>query len=331
MEGNKNNSKNNCNDSKNNSTGRKSNKTDNKIKIKNMKYRNISNKQIFNTEQKLESHKKKVEREKLIKDIKLLMNRDIKNNSTANDNDEGKDKVNIEKLDESENEVNDTVRCETLKNACQDIEIDLNKNKSISNKFLNGNQIKGRCLVEKNKNKIRLTISNIPLIEQKLKFKQKKTKTNRNSPNSFYHSSTQNNKLEISNINSANKGIFGNLDHYSFEQNYNLKSEKMKNITDKINNENNIKKENIGNNKINNEICNNNNEHNNSNKYETIFNDKYNLVHKVKFDNNNNLIKESFLYKNLEIHQHLVIFNNNENNEKENEDEDDDIPGCIII
>ena len=167
-EGKKNNSKNNCNESKNNSTGRKSNKTD-RFKIKNMKYKNISDKHIFNTEHKLESYKKKTEREKLIKDIKLS----TKGKEIVINNDDDKDNDKIKILDESENEVNDTVRCETLKNAYQDIDVYLNKNKNIYNKFCNRNE--GRCLFDKNKsnNKIRLTISNISLFEQKLKSKQK--------------------------------------------------------------------------------------------------------------------------------------------------------------
>ena len=331
-EGKKNNSKNNCNESKNNSTGRKGNKTDN-IKIKNMKYRNISDKHIFNTEHKLESYKKKTEREKLIKDIKLS----TKGKEIVINNDDDKDNDNIKILDESENEVNDTVRCETLKNAYQDIEVYLNNNKNIYNKFCNRNE--GRCLFDKNKsnNKIRLTISNISLFEQKLKSKQKKAKTNQNSPKVLYHSSTQKKKFGNRNINSIKGGIFG-LDHYSFEKksknkkNNNLKNEKIKNKVDniknqEIKNENIIKKENIEKNKINKDINNNKQSHNN--KYETIFNDKYNLVSKVKKDNNNNLFKESFLYKNLEVHQHSVIFNDNEKKEKENED--DDIAGCIIM
>jgi len=333
-----NNSKNNCNDTKTYSTERKSNKTDNRIEVKNMKYINISDKHIFNTEQNIESYKKKDESEKIIKDIKLSMKgKEITINNTI-DNDDGKDINNIKKLDESENEVDDTVRCETLKNAYQDIEVDVNNSKSIYNKFLNNNQNKGRCFVDKNKNKIRLTISNIPLLEQKLKSKQKKIKTNRNSPKVFHYSNTQNNKFGNKTISSVNEGISENLEHYSFEKNSKNKknnNEKMRNITDNtkikdIKDKNIIKKENIENNKISRYIHN-SNKQNDNNKYETIFNDKYNLVSKIKVDNNNNLFKESFLYKNLEVHQHLVIFNDNENSEKEYKNEDDDIPGCIII
>ena len=334
-EGKKNNSKNNCNESKNNSTGRKSNKTD-RFKIKNMKYKNISDKHIFNTEHKLESYKKKTEREKLIKDIKLS----TKGKEIAINNDDDNDNDRIKILDESENEVNDTVRCETLKNAYQDIDVYLNKNKNINNKFFNSNRNEGRYLFDKNKsnNKIRLTTSNISLFEQKMKSKQKKAKTNQNSPKTLYHSSTQKNKYRNRNINFIKGGIFG-LDHYSFEkksknkENYNLKNKKMQNIADNIKNQeiknkNIIKKENIEKNKINKDIYDSNKQSHND-KYETIFNNKYNLVSKVKKDNNNNLFKESFLYKNLEVYQHSVIFNDNE--KKENEDEDDDIAGCIIM
>lgn len=62
--------------------------------------------------------------------------------------------------------------------------------------------------------------------------------------------------------------------------------------------------------------------------HDTIFNDKYNLVSKVKIDKNNNQFKDIYLYKNLEVHQHCVIYH--EDNEKEDDEDEDDI-GCVII
>ena len=135
-DGNKNKKKYIYNDySKDNSTGKKSNKTDNRTKIQNMKYLNIIDKKIFNTEKKLESQKKKDKKGIPIKDIKLsLKEKEFTiNNSNDNDNDKAIDndkvdnanKNNIQILDESENEVDDTLRCETLKNAFQSTEEDL--------------------------------------------------------------------------------------------------------------------------------------------------------------------------------------------------------------
>jgi hypothetical protein len=352
-DGNNNRNKNNCIDSKNNSTGKKSNKTENRTKIQNMKYINITDKKKYNTEKKIESHKKKDKREILVKDIKLsLKEKEFTiNNSNDNDNDKAIDndkvdnanKNNIQILDESENEVDDTLRCETLKNAFQSTEEDLTESKNISKKFLNNRHDERRSTKIKNKTKTRLTINNIPLFEKKFKSKEKKTKTkiNLNSPKPFYHSNTQKNKLRNRNINYSNRRIFENLDFYSFEQsntenleNHNSKGEKKGNVFDNCINQE-IKNRNITN--LGNEGKNitsnyiNINEQNDKKTYDTIFNNEYNLVSKVKLDNNNNLFKESFLYKNLEVFQHSVIFTDVEDKEKKDEDEDDDKIGCIII
>ena len=337
-DGNNNRNKNNCIDSKNNSTGKKSNKTENRTKIQNMKYINITDKKKYNTEKKIESHKKKDKREILVKDIKLSLKEKEFTINNDNDNDKvnNKDKNNIQNLDDSENEVDDTLRCETLKNAFQGTEKDLTENKNISKKFSNNNHNEGRSPANKNKNKIRLTINNIPLFDKKFKSKEKKAKTNLNSPKPFYHSSTQKNKFGNRNINTSKKRIFENLDFYSFEKtkrkNHNIKDEKMHNIFDNFVNQDNkniinigTERKNIPNNYIN------VNEQNDKNKYDTIFNNEYNLVSKVKVDNNNNLFQESYLYKNLEVYQHSVIFNKDEEKEKKDEDEDDDKIGCIII
>ena len=353
-DGNKNKKKYIYNDySKDNSTGKKSNKTDNRTKIQNMKYLNIIDKKIFNTEKKLESQKKKDKKGIPIKDIKLsLKEKEFTiNNSNDNDNDKAIDndkvdnanKNNIQILDESENEVDDTLRCETLKNAFQSTEEDLTESKNISKKFLNNRHDERRSTKIKNKTKTRLTINNIPLFEKKFKSKEKKTKTkiNLNSPKPFYHSNTQKNKLRNRNINYSNRRIFENLDFYSFEQsntenleNHNSKGEKKGNVFDNCINQE-IKNRNItnlgneGKNITNNYI--NINEQNDKKTYDTIFNNEYNLVSKVKLDNNNNLFKESFLYKNLEVFQHSVIFTDVEDKEKKDEDEDDDKIGCIIM
>ena len=64
-------------------------------------------------------------------------------------------------------------------------------------------------------------------------------------------------------------------------------------------------------------------------KPDTIFNDEYNLVSKIRKDKNNNEFKDIYLYKNLEVHQHLVIFN--EDNKKEEKEDDSEDIGCIIF
>jgi hypothetical protein len=130
--------------------------------------------------------------------INIIPNNKDKNNKDKNNKDKNnKDKNNIKNLDDSENEVDDTLRCETLKNAFQGTEKDLTENKNISKKFSNNNHNEGRSPANKNKNKIRLTINNIPLFDKKFKSKEKKAKTNLNSPKPFYHSSTQKTNLEI--------------------------------------------------------------------------------------------------------------------------------------
>ena len=252
--------------------------------------------------------------------------------------------------DDDENEINDTIKCETPKNINKKQNREINEKIIFSRVILENEKDDRKYSADKktnsNANK-RLTISTIPLKNEdknnsedkdnKKKFReyysskfsipksQKKNFANRNKNNIItnekknlkYHQSLvdqnyMNNKIIRRNfVEDKNKQINKSqsiLGKDIFEKEF-LNFEKIKISNNKINNYDDNKK-------IKEE----------EKKHDTIFNDKFNVVSKIKTDKNNKQYKELYLYKNLEVYQHLVLFN--EDKEKEEKEEEDF--GCMI-
>ena len=256
-------------------------------------------------------------------------------------------------IDGDDDEINDTIRCLTPKNIDKEPYIEKEKEKekiNLGKIFLNNEHNQRRFSADKNtKVNNRLTISAIPSKNEN-RFNSKESK---NRDISEYNNSSKrlsyskNQKRNLINRNDNRPEIKYNQYHQSLldDKYINNIKEKRNFIEDKTKPINksqsiisrepfnrdtlNIEKI-IKNNKYNCEsILNKKKEKKEDNKPDTIFNDKYNLVSKIRKDKNNNEFKELYLYKNLEVHQHLVIFND-DNKKEESNDDDDDIK-CIII
>ena len=200
----------------------------------------------------------------------------------------------------------------------------------ISNLYLNSEQNQRRFSVDKknNRNNSKLTISTIPSKDENII----------NSNSSKKPESEKYKKKNLSNRNKNNISPGENFPKYHqslLDENYliNIKEKNFIEDTQPINKSQSIIGKEYNNDNINDKKM----KYNESEykkkekekKHDTIFNDKYNLVSKIKKDKNNNQFKEMYLYKNLEVHQHLVIFHDDKENEENNENEEDDI-GCII-
>jgi len=245
-----------------------------------------------------------------------------------------------------EDEKNDTIRCETPKKIEE--RIDIKEKINLQKLFLNNELKHDRYSANKkiNKSYSRLTISGMPMKgESKI---NSHTNKKRNYINYSTHVKNQKKNLVNKNISQEEH----NENYYqSFVDDKHVYSIKGKRITleniKQINKSHNIigkkpLKEDIINNeltsdkKINNykdekynnklkikdkEYASNNNNNNNEKNYSFV---------NIRTDKNNNKFKELYLYKNLEMHQHLVIYNEDkEEKQKENGDESDNI-GCII-
>ena len=255
---------------------------------------------------------------------------------------------NDEDFESDDDEINDTIRCETPKNIEEEEEkIEINKKNELDKIILTKDQNLRRYSEDKNKKKpyCRFTVSTIPFKEERniyLNNNSKRDSTDYYSSKKFKHVKNQKKSLvnrNKKNISQENKNInyhksFGNDKH-------------IQNIKDKRNVLKNIKPLNKSQNIIDKELLNNNINNNNvytdkkinnyedgknknvKNKEYTKINDKnYNLVN-IRTDKNNNKFKELYLYKDLEIHEHFVICNEDKEEEKDSEDEYSDIK-CII-
>ena len=346
--------KNNVTDGKNNSTGIKSFNTEGKICESGVKSKNISDKHIHKTEGKTEKSdtgkKNKINRVTLPNDENFNTKKILKENKLNN-------KVNnniIDNESSSQDEINDTIRCETPRNVHKEAKIDLNSKMNLDKKILNYEETQRRHSADKKFNKINNNRLTVPIFKpkggNKIQINNSKKVNNEFSPKK--HSNSKNQKKNVMNRNKKEISPMDKFAKYhksliddNYEFNINEKKSFKEDEIKPINKSQSIlNKEPV----INSELMNINsvyynkiNENGNQNKkkekenekekeeHDTIFNDKYNLVSKVKIDKNNNQFKDIYLYKNLEVHQHCVIYH--DDNEKEEDDVDEDDIGCVII
>ena len=284
------------------------------------KYNKFSNNNNFNNKY----NKQPIKKDQITQKLESLSDRSIIiNNDNSNE------------YDECDDEINDTIKCVTPKNIYKEPE--RNKKINLGRLILNSEQNLRRYSADKkdkNVNK-RLTISTIPsknLTILNLK-ENKKRLSEYNSSKKFSNLEYQ--KQNLINRNKKNKEE-NNLQYKSFGDKNILKNNIIKrNCLDDRNKPINKSQSIIGKNIFEKELINIEKiSKNNFNKMEiekktkNILNDSYNLVSQIRKDKNNNEYKELYLYKNKEIHQHLVIFNEEERQEKKY-DEEDDIR-CII-
>ena len=346
--------KNNVTDGKNNSTGIKSFNTEGKICESGVKSKNISDTHIYKTEGKTEKSdtgkKNKINRVTLPNDENFNAKKILKENNLNN-------KVNnniIDNESSSQDEINDTIRCETPRNVHKEAKIDLNSKMNLDKKILNYEESQRRHSADKKFNKINNNRLTVPIFKSKggNKIQINNTKKVNNEFSPKKHSNSKNQKKNVMNRNKKEISPMDKFAKYhksliddNYEFNINEKKSFKEDEIKPINKSQSIlNKEPV----INSELMNINsvyynkiNEYGNQNKkkekekekekeeHDTIFNDKYNLVSKVKIDKNNNQFKDIYLYKNLEVHQHCVIYH--EDNEKEEDDDDEDDIGCVII
>lgn len=340
--------KNSVTDGKNNSTGIKSFNTEGKICDTGVKGKNISDTHISRTEGKTGKNeigkKNRTNRVTLSNDENFNTKKILKESKLNN-------KVNNNMIDNdssSQDEVNDTIRCETPRNVHKEARIDLNKKMNLDNKILNYEENQRRHSADKKINKINNNRLTVPIFKSKggnkIQINNNKKVKNEFSPKKNSNSKNKKNvinrnKNEISPMEKFAKYHKSLIDE-NYEFNINEKKSFKEDEIKPINKSQNIlNKEPVINSEfmnINSVYYNKINEYGNQNKkkekekeeHDTIFNDKYNLVSKVKIDKNNNQFKDIYLYKNLEVHQHCVIYH--EDNEKEDDEDEDDI-GCVII
>lgn len=340
--------KNNVTDGKNNSTGIKSINTEGKICDTEIKSKNIIDSHIYKTEGKTEKNdtgkKNRTNRVTLSNDenfnTKKIL-KDSKLNNKANNNI-------IDNDSSSQDEINDTIRCETPRNVHKEAKIDLSTKMNLDNKILNYEENQRRYSADKKINKIndRLTV---PIFKSKggNKIQINNTKKINNEFSPKKHSNSKNQKKNVMNRNKKeispmdkfekyHKSLIDDNYEFNIKEKKNFKEDEIKpiNKSQRIINKDSVINSELMN--INSVYYNKINDYGNQNKkkeeeeHDTIFNDKYNLVSKVKIDKNNNQFKDIYLYKNLEVHQHLVIFHEDKEKEENDDDDVDDI-GCVII
>ena len=333
--------KNNKTDEKNKSTGIKSLNNDiklddlscsnNKVNEKNIK--KINSNVIENTVNS--SKKNSLNQNRVLKKLTPLSDQSIIINDDS---------------DNEEDEINDTIRCETPKNINKESENKLNTKLNLERMILNNNQENQRRYSadkkpKSNKSNSRLTISAIPSRANN-KLNKERNNSEYNSVRRFSYATNQKKNIIKRNKNSISPGEKYEKSHQSvIDENYMFnkieKNNILKNKIKSINKSQNIVHKNMfGDHILNiekikkNQYC--NESENNRiikekmNKFDYFNHEKYNIVTKISKDKNNNHFKELYLYDNYEVHQHLVIFNDKGKEEKKEEDYDDDIV-CIIF
>ena len=333
--------KNNKTDEKNKSTGIKSLNNDiklddlscsnNKVNEKNIK--KINSNVIENTVNS--SKKNSLNQNRVLKKLTPLSDQSIIINDDS---------------DNEEDEINDTIRCETPKNINKESENKLNTKLNLERMILNNNQENQRRYSadkkpKSNKSNSRLTISAIPSRTNN-KLNKERNNSEYNSVRRFSYATNQKKNIIKRNKNSISPGEKYEKSHQSvIDENYMFnkieKNNILKNKIKSINKSQNIVHKNMfGDHILNiekikkNQYC--NESENNRiikekmNKFDYFNHEKYNIVTKISKDKNNNHFKELYLYDNYEVHQHLVIFNDKGKEEKKEEDYDDDIV-CIIF
>ena len=333
--------KNNKTDEKNKSTGIKSLNNDiklddlscsnNKVNEKNIK--KINSNVIENTVNS--SKKNSLNQNRVLKKLTPLSDQSIIINDDS---------------DNEEDEINDTIRCETPKNINKESENKLNTKLNLERMILNNNQENQRRYSankkpKSNKSNSRLTISAIPSRTNN-KLNKERNNSEYNSVRRFSYATNQKKNIIKRNKNSISPGEKYEKSHQSvIDENYMFnkieKNNILKNKIKSINKSQNIVHKNMfGDHILNiekikkNQYC--NESENNRiikekmNKFDYFNHEKYNIVTKISKDKNNNHFKELYLYDNYEVHQHLVIFNDKGKEEKKEEDYEDDIV-CIIF
>lgn len=251
--------------------------------------------------------------------------------------------------DSGEEEINDTIRCETPKNIEKEEIIEIKDKNELKKIITNKENNLRRTSSDKNKNMpySRYTVSGIPFRDENKKI------LNDNNVNDCNenHSSQKyiiNQKKTIGNRNKKNKIIQENKNgkyHQSFAEekhiNNNNIQEKRK-ILDCLKSlnksQNVIDQELMNNNIINNELNIDNSINDSKSGKNIIIENKdnvnnyekcYNLLN-IRTDENNKQYKEIYLYKDLEIHEHLVLHNEDKDKDKEGEYDEDEIK-CKIF
>ena len=281
----------------------------------------VSNK---NLKEKIQSISKEIKSKS--KDRNSITDNSVDNNNISDDDDK-----------------NDTIRCQTPKKIEERIYI---KEKINLEKLFLNNELKyDRYSANKkiNKSYSRLTISGIPMKEES----KINSNTNKKRNHVNYSTHVKNKKKNLVNKNITPEEQYQNY-YKSFVDDKYVYSIKGKRIAldniKQINKSHNV----IGKKPLKEDII--NNELTSDKKINNYKDEKYNNKLKIKdkeyasnnnneknysfinigTDENNNKFKELYLYKNLEMHQHLVIYNEDkEEKQKGNEDEIDN-NGCII-
>ena len=281
----------------------------------------VSNK---NLKEKIQSISKEIKSKS--KDRNYITDNSVDNNNISDDDDK-----------------NDTIRCQTPKKIEE--KIDIKEKINLEKLFLNNELKYDRYSANKkiNKSYSRLTISGIPMKEES----KINSNTNKKRNHVNYSTHVKNKKKNLVNKNITPEEQYQNY-YKSFIDDKYVYSIKGKRIAldniKQINKSHNV----IGKKPLKEDII--NNELTSDKKINNYKDEKYNNKLKIKdkeyasnnnneknysfinigTDENNNKFKELYLYKNLEMHQHLVIYNEDkEEKQKGNEDEIDN-NGCII-
>ena len=274
---------------------------------------------------------------KIPKDIKSLSPDDI----IFNDNNDKYDSD-----DDDDNEINDTIRCETPKIIEEKKVKKINNNSNLKKLLLKDEQSKDENITNKkiNKSYNKSTVSGIINNEESTIISNINIKTNNNNYSMNKNDNNIKQKKSIVNkiINQEEKkenyfksfinekNIFNSKGKKILTENNNTQITESQKINDK--NKNDIiniesrseKKINIYKDDIFKKILN-----NKDNIYNITGDKNYNFLN-IRTDKNKHKYKELYLCKNLEMHQHFVICNEDKE-KKENEKDELDNIGCYII
>ena len=248
--------------------------------------------------------------------------------------------------DSGDEEINDTIRCETPKNIENEETIEINNKNDLKNKIISKENNQRRFSADKDKNKpySRFTVSGIPCKEEMRKMLNNNDEIDGSENDYSSQKNEANQKKNLGNRNKKNINRENKNEkyHQSFaEENHtdNVIQEKRKIVkcSRPLNKSQNTNEQEISNNNLaNNELNNEDRINNYSNGKNMIIekedkdndNKKHYKLLNVRTDRNNKKYKELYLYKDLEIHEHLVICD--EDKDKEEEYDEDDIK-CIIF
>ena len=347
---------NNKTDGNKNSKGIKSFNTDTKIfdinnksKVNNIKH--VYKKSINNNSNKDEL------RNKFINDSKdnFMNNNALKQNLFSNN--KLQNKLSPEKsiiidndvyCESGDEEINDTIRCETPKNIENEEIIEISDKNDLKKKIISKENNQRRFSADKDKNKpySRFTVSTIPYKEEirKILNNNDEKEGNENNNSSQKYETNQKKNMGNRNKKNINRENKNEKYHQSFTEekhtdNVIQEKRKIEKCSRPLNKSQNTIEQKISNNNLTNNELNNENRINNYSNGKNIIiekEDKDNNIKKcykllnIRTDRNNKKYKELYLYKDLEIYEHLVICDEDKNKDKEEEYDEDDIK-CIIF